>query len=71
MIAGHKKPDRPDDPAILSETAAYLRNFNRIESASRTPEELYAGMLELYPRRANPGSLWGGAKRAKSGSLVG
>src|SRR4029077_2045653 len=24
VIAGHKKPDRPDDPAILSETAAYL-----------------------------------------------
>ena len=71
VIAGHKKPDRPDDPAILSETAAYLRNFNRIESASRTPEELYAGMLELYPRRANPGSLWGGAKHAKSESLVG
>jgi hypothetical protein len=23
-------------------------------------------MLELYPRRANPGSLWGGAKAAMS-----
>ena len=71
VIAGHKKPDSPDDPAILLETAAYLRNFNRIESESRTPEELYAGMLELYPRHANPGSLWGGAKHAKSESLVG
>jgi glyoxylase-like metal-dependent hydrolase (beta-lactamase superfamily II) len=70
VIAGHKKPDRPDDPAILSETAAYLRDFNRLAATSGTPEELYAGMLELYPRRANPGSLWGGAKHAMSLSLV-
>ncbi len=71
VVAGHKKPDRPDDPAILSETAAYLRDFNRLAAATRTPDELYAAMLELYPRRANPGSLWGGAKQAKSASLVG
>jgi glyoxylase-like metal-dependent hydrolase (beta-lactamase superfamily II) len=71
VIAGHKKPDRPDDPAILSETAGYLRDFNRLEATSRTPEDLYGAMLELYPRRANPGSLWGGAKHAKSASPVG
>jgi glyoxylase-like metal-dependent hydrolase (beta-lactamase superfamily II) len=71
VIAGHKKPDRPDDPAILAETAAYLRDFNRLAAASNTPEELYAAMLELYPRRANPGSLWGGAKHANAGALVG
>ena len=71
VIAGHKRPDNPDNPAILSETAAYLRDFNRLAAASGTPEELYAGMLELYPLRANPGSLWGGAKHAKSASLVG
>jgi glyoxylase-like metal-dependent hydrolase (beta-lactamase superfamily II) len=71
VIAGHKKPDRPDDPAILAETAAYLRDFNRLAAASSTPEELYAGMLELYPRRANPGALWGGAKQAKSASVAG
>jgi glyoxylase-like metal-dependent hydrolase (beta-lactamase superfamily II) len=71
VIAGHKKPDKADEPAILSETAAYLRDFNRLAATASTPEELYAGMLELYPRRANPGSLWGGAKQAKSTSLVG
>ena len=31
--------------------------------ATRTPEELYAEMLKLYPQRANPGSLWGGANK--------
>jgi hypothetical protein len=70
VIAGHKKPDSPDNPAILSETAAYLRDFNRLAAACSTPDELYAGMLELYPRRANPGSLWSGAKQATSTSRV-
>jgi hypothetical protein len=45
---------------------AYLRDFNRLAATARTAEELYGGMLELYPRRANPGSLWGGAKAAMS-----
>jgi glyoxylase-like metal-dependent hydrolase (beta-lactamase superfamily II) len=71
VIAGHKKPDKSDDPAILSETAAYLRDFNRIAAASSTAEQLYGGMLELYPRRANPGALWGGAKQAKSALPIG
>jgi glyoxylase-like metal-dependent hydrolase (beta-lactamase superfamily II) len=71
VIAGHKKPDAADDPAILSETAAYLRDFNRLAAVSTTPEELYAAMLELYPRRANPGSLWGGAKNAIAANVAG
>jgi glyoxylase-like metal-dependent hydrolase (beta-lactamase superfamily II) len=69
VIAGHKKPDAPDDPVIISETAAYLRDFNRLDAATNTAEDLYAAMLELYPRRANPGALWGGAKHAKSASV--
>jgi hypothetical protein len=28
------------------------------------------GCSTLYPRRANPGALWGGAKRARSTALV-
>ena len=70
VIAGHKKPDAADKPAILAETAAYLRDFNRLDASTNTPEELYGAMLDLYPRRANPGALWGGAKRAKSASLA-
>jgi glyoxylase-like metal-dependent hydrolase (beta-lactamase superfamily II) len=66
VIAGHKKPELPDDPATMTETAAYLRDFNRIEAETSTALDLYDQMLELYPRRANPGSLWGGAKIAKS-----
>jgi glyoxylase-like metal-dependent hydrolase (beta-lactamase superfamily II) len=66
VVAGHKKPELPDDPAILAQTAAYLRDYNRIVATTSTPEELYDEMLALYPRRANPGSLWGGAKTAKA-----
>ena len=30
-----------------------------------TARELYDEMLQLYPNRANPGSLWGSARAAK------
>jgi hypothetical protein len=66
VVAGHKKPDLPDNPDILAETAAYLRDFNRVAAATTSATELYDEMLRLYPRRANPGSLWGGAKAAKA-----
>lgn len=65
VVAGHKKPELPDDPATIAATAAYLRDFNRIEADASTALEIYDRMLELYPRRANPGSLWGGAKAAR------
>jgi glyoxylase-like metal-dependent hydrolase (beta-lactamase superfamily II) len=66
VVAGHKKPDLPDNPDILAETAAYLRDFNRVAATTTSATELYDEMLRLYPRRANPGSLWGGAKAAKA-----
>lgn len=66
VIAGHKIPDNPDDPKILAETKQYLTDFNRLDAATNTVNELYDAMLEIYPDRANPGSLWGGAKKAKS-----
>ena len=65
VIAGHKKPDAVDDPAILEQTANYLRDFNKAVAETATAEELYDRMLALYPRRANPGALWGGSKTAK------
>jgi glyoxylase-like metal-dependent hydrolase (beta-lactamase superfamily II) len=65
VIAGHKIPENTDDPRIIAETRQYLRDFNRLDEATTTVRELYDAMLELYPDRANPGSLWGGAKAAK------
>jgi glyoxylase-like metal-dependent hydrolase (beta-lactamase superfamily II) len=65
VIAGHKIPENKDEPRIIAETKRYLRDFNRLDEATTTARELYDAMLELYPDRANPGSLWGGAKAAK------
>ena len=65
VIAGHKIPENKDEPRIIGETRKYLRDFNRLDEDTDTARELYDAMLQLYPDRANPGSLWGGAKAAK------
>jgi glyoxylase-like metal-dependent hydrolase (beta-lactamase superfamily II) len=65
VIAGHKVPENPDDPRIISETRQYIRDFNRLNEATKTARELYDAMLQLYPNRVNVGSLWGAANIAK------
>ena len=65
VIAGHKKADRNDSPRIIEETRQYIRDFERVASMTSTAKELYDQMLEIYPDRANPGSLWGSAHVAK------
>jgi len=66
VIAGHKVPENDDNPRIIAETRQYLRDFNRLNTATASARELYDAMLEIYPDRVNPGSLWGGAKEAKA-----
>lgn len=70
VIAGHKIPENKDEPGIIAETRQYLCDFNRLDETTTTARELYDAMLELYPDRANPGSLWGGANHAKQEHLV-
>jgi glyoxylase-like metal-dependent hydrolase (beta-lactamase superfamily II) len=65
VIAGHKNPDNSDDPRDIERTRQYMRDFNRLDEATTTARELYDAMLKLHPDRANPGSLWTGAQRAK------
>jgi glyoxylase-like metal-dependent hydrolase (beta-lactamase superfamily II) len=65
VVAGHKVPENDDDPRIIAETRQYLRDFNRLNATTKTARELYDAMLEIYPDRANPGSLWGAANTAK------
>jgi len=65
VIAGHKKADRDDSPKIIEETRQYIRDFERVAEMTTTARELYDKMLELYPDRANPGSLWGSAHVAR------
>jgi glyoxylase-like metal-dependent hydrolase (beta-lactamase superfamily II) len=65
VVAGHKVPDNDDDPRIIAETRQYLRDFNRLNTATTTARELYDEMLKISPDRVNPGSLWGAANIAK------
>jgi len=65
VIAGHKVPENADDPRIIAETRQYIRDFNRLDAATTTARQLYDAMLEIYPDRVNPGSLWGAANTAK------
>jgi glyoxylase-like metal-dependent hydrolase (beta-lactamase superfamily II) len=65
VIAGHKIPENADDPRDIGRTRQYMRDFNRLDETTMTARELYDAMLELHPDRANPGSLWTGAQRAK------
>jgi hypothetical protein len=66
VIAGHKKAEKDDSPRIIEETRKYIRDFERLAELTTTARELYDRMLELYPERANAGSLWGSAHVAKS-----
>lgn len=61
MVASHKDPDRPDDPANVGYTRRYLDDVDRVLEASTTPMELFDGMTRLHPGRINPGILWFGA----------
>jgi len=65
VIAGHKKAEKDDSPRIIEETRQYIRDFERLAGMTTTARELYDKMLELYPDRANPGSLWGSARAMK------
>lgn len=66
VVVGHG-PLEPDcDPRHIAATRTYLQDFERLNGQTETPRQLYDQMLELYPDRINPGSLWSGAHKAKN-----
>jgi glyoxylase-like metal-dependent hydrolase (beta-lactamase superfamily II) len=65
VVAGHKHPERDDDPQTIDDSIQYLEDFNEAESTASSALELYETVLKHHPRRANPGSLWGAAKQIK------
>lgn len=65
VIAGHKRPDRDDDPKTVEETRQYLRDFDRAAESTSTTLELYEAMRALHGGRVNLGALWGSARSAK------
>ncbi len=67
VVASHKRPEKDDNPKIIEETRQYIRDFDRLVETTKTAQELYDKMLELYPDRVNPGwALWSSARAAKS-----
>jgi glyoxylase-like metal-dependent hydrolase (beta-lactamase superfamily II) len=67
VVASHKRPENDDNPKIIEETRQYIRDFDRLAETTKTAQELYDQMLELYPNRVNPGwALWSSARAVKS-----
>ncbi|MFF7190691.1 MBL fold metallo-hydrolase [Streptomyces sp. NPDC008222] len=65
VIAGHKRPDRPDEPGTIAETRQYIHDFETVVESATTALEVYQDMLNLHPSRINQGALWGSARSAK------
>jgi len=67
VVASHKRPENEDNPRIVEETRKYIRDFDRLVKSTKTAQELYSKMLELYPNRVNPGwALWRSVRAFKS-----
>jgi glyoxylase-like metal-dependent hydrolase (beta-lactamase superfamily II) len=49
VVAGHKKPGAPDSPSAIQETRRYLEDFDRVQKAAKSDQELFNKMTELYP----------------------
>lgn len=61
VVAGHKAPGASDDPAIIEETRAYLKDAQHLLATVSGPEEYYTAIMRRYPFRMNPGPVWYGA----------
>jgi len=49
VIAGHKRPDAPDDPAVLSAMHRYLEDFDATRKTAADADALIATMKQRYP----------------------
>jgi Metallo-beta-lactamase superfamily len=60
VVAGHKRPDAPDDDptAILGGTKAYLRDFERSLAGSHSAQGLVDKMMAVRGDLGNPYTLW-------------
>ncbi|KAL6917234.1 hypothetical protein ACHAPO_005964 [Fusarium lateritium] len=61
VVGGHSDPSLPFGNKAIEDTKTYLENFEKLSAETKTAEELYARMMDIYPNRLNPGSLWAGA----------
>jgi hypothetical protein len=46
-----------------------VRDFNRLNAPTADVRQLFDAMLEIYPDRVNPSSLWGGGEQRQEAGL--
>jgi glyoxylase-like metal-dependent hydrolase (beta-lactamase superfamily II) len=63
VVAGHKDAIRDDSPANITETRRYLDDAARLLATRPSRTGFFAQMLELYPQRVNPYTVWLTASR--------
>jgi glyoxylase-like metal-dependent hydrolase (beta-lactamase superfamily II) len=63
VVAGHKDATRDDAPANIGETRRYLDEAARLLATRPTRTEFFSQMLERYPQRVNPTTVWLSAAR--------
>jgi glyoxylase-like metal-dependent hydrolase (beta-lactamase superfamily II) len=63
VVSGHKDPSRDDSPADIDETRRYLDDVGALLATGPTRAEFYARVLERYPDRVNPYTVWLSATR--------
>jgi glyoxylase-like metal-dependent hydrolase (beta-lactamase superfamily II) len=66
IVPGHGRL-RTVGPEAIGETATYLRDFDAAVGQSADAAALFDAMMLKHGNQLNPGSLWGGAKRAMQG----
>ncbi len=62
VIASHKRPGAVDGINNVYSTIGYIETFGRLKAESKTAEEQFKKMIELYPARINPIILWLGCE---------
>ncbi|MEY9856983.1 glyoxylase-like metal-dependent hydrolase (beta-lactamase superfamily II) [Catenulispora sp. GAS73] len=63
VVAGHKDARRPDAVSDIDETHRYLDATSTLLGNNPTRAEFLAQVLELYPNRVNPYTIWLSAGR--------
>jgi glyoxylase-like metal-dependent hydrolase (beta-lactamase superfamily II) len=62
IVTGHKNRELDDDAGrAIAETRLYLDAIDELLAKHEEPLGFFNAMLERFPRRLNPGALWGGA----------
>jgi glyoxylase-like metal-dependent hydrolase (beta-lactamase superfamily II) len=57
LVAGHKRPETPNDPRATQWMRQYITDFNALKAASSSPAELKEKVLAKYPNLAMPERL--------------